>query len=147
MNLRDPDLGADAVAAALGLAPHPEGGFYRETFRDGDLARRGAATAILFLLPRGVISHWHRVDALELWVWQAGAPLLLEMAAPDGPAVGDRLGPDLAAGERLQQTVPVQHWQRAQSLGAWSLVSCIVAPAFLFSGFVMAPPGWQPKTA
>jgi predicted cupin superfamily sugar epimerase len=152
MDLRDPGLAADAVAAALGLAPHPEGGFYRETFRDGDLEQRGAATSILFLLPAGVISHWHRVDALEIWVWQAGAPLLLEIAAPDGPAVGGYLGPDLAAGERLQQTVPVQHWQRAQSLsrgslGAWSLVSCIVAPAFLFSGFVMAPPGWHPKPA
>jgi predicted cupin superfamily sugar epimerase len=147
MDLRDPGLAADAVATALGLAPHPEGGFYRETFRDGDLDRRGAATAILFLLPEGVISHWHRVDALEIWMWQAGAPLLLEVAAPDAAAVGGRLGPDLSAGERLQQTVPVQHWQRAQSLGAWSLVSCIVAPAFLFSGFVMAPPGWQPKSA
>jgi len=135
------------VAAALDLAPHPEGGFYRETFRDGDLAMRGAATAILFLLPQGVVSHWHRVDALEIWVWQAGAPLALEIAAPDAKPVRDRLGPDLAAGERLQQTVPVQHWQRAQSLGAWSLVSCIVAPAFLFAGFVMAPPEWQPNSA
>jgi predicted cupin superfamily sugar epimerase len=145
VNLRDAGLAADAVAAALGLAPHPEGGFYRETFRDGDLAQRGAATAILFLLPQGVVSHWHRVDALEIWLWQAGAPLALEIAAPDGPVVGHRLGPDLAAGELLQQTVPVQHWQRAQSLGAWSLVSCVVAPAFLFSGFVMAPPGWSPE--
>jgi predicted cupin superfamily sugar epimerase len=147
MDLRDPGLAAEAVASALALSPHPEGGFYRETFRDGDLTPRGAATAILFLLPRGVVSHWHRVDALEIWVWQAGAPLLLEIAAEGGAAVADRLGPDLTAGERLQQTVPVQHWQRAQSLGAWSLVSCIVAPAFLFSGFVMAPPGWEPKTA
>ncbi len=150
MNLRDPDLEADAVAAALGLAPHPEGGFYRETFRDGDLTHRGAATAILFLLPQGVISHWHRVDALEIWVWQAGAPLLLEIAAPGAGATADRLGPDLAGGELPQRTVPVQHWQRAQGLGApgaWSLVSCIVAPAFLFSGFVMAPPGWQPGSA
>lgn len=147
MNLRDPGLAADAVAAGLELAPHPEGGFYRETFRDGDLAHRGDATAILFLLPQGVISHWHRVDALEIWVWQAGAPLLLEVAAPDAAPVAGRLGPDLSAGEHLQQTVPVQHWQRARSLGAWSLASCIVAPAFLFSGFVMAPPGWQPQSA
>ena len=147
MNLRDPDLAAEAVAAGLDLAAHPEGGFYRETFRDGDLADRGSATAILFLLPQGVISHWHRVDAVEIWVWQAGSPLLLEIAAPEGAVVSERLGPDLSAGEHLQQTVPVQHWQRAQSLGAWSLVSCIVAPAFLFSGFVMAPPGWQPKSA
>jgi predicted cupin superfamily sugar epimerase len=147
MDFRDPDLAADAVAAALALSPHPEGGFYRETFRDGDLVQRGAATAILFLLPRGVVSHWHRVDALEIWMWQAGAPVLLEIAAPDGPAVAARLGPDLAAGETLQQTVPIQHWQRAESLGAWSLVSCVVAPAFLFSGFVMAPPDWRPGSA
>jgi predicted cupin superfamily sugar epimerase len=147
MGLSDPGLAADDVAAALELAPHPEGGFYRETFRDGDLTDRGAASAILFLLPKGVISHWHRVDALEIWVWQAGAPLLLELAAPATPTAAHRLGPDLSAGEWLQQTVPVQHWQRAQSLGAWSLVSCIVAPAFLFSGFVMAEPGWQPNSA
>jgi uncharacterized protein len=147
MNLRDPDLAADAVVASLGLAPHPEGGFYRETFRDGDLAQRGAATAILFLLPEGVVSHWHRVDALEIWVWQAGAPLRLEIAAPPAPTVPHLLGPDVAAGELLQQTVPTQHWQRAKSAGAWSLVSCIVAPAFLFSGFVMAPPGWRPENA
>jgi predicted cupin superfamily sugar epimerase len=147
MNLRDPGLDATAVIAGLSLAPHPEGGYYRETFRDGDLAHRGRATAILFLLPRGVISHWHRVDALELWLWQAGAPLLLEMAAPDGPATRHPLGPDLAAAEQLQATVPVDHWQRAQSLGDWTLVSCLVAPAFLFEGFVMAPPGWYPKGA
>jgi uncharacterized protein len=147
MNLRDPGLGADAVAAALELAPHPKGGFFRETFRDGDLVHRGAATAILFLLPQGASSPWHRTDALQIWVWQAGAPLLLEIAAPGATAVADRLGPHLSTGEQLQQTVPAQHWQRAQSLGAWSLVSCIVAPAFLFSGFVMAPPGWQPQTA
>ena len=144
MDLRDPGLAADDVASGLRLCPHPEGGFYRETFRDGDLAARGVATAILFLLPHGVISHWHRVDALEIWVWQAGAPLLLEIAAPNAAAVATHLGPKLSAGEVLQQTVPVQHWQRALSLGAWSLVSCIVAPAFLFSGFVMAEPGWAP---
>lgn len=132
---------------ALGLAPHPEGGFYRETFRDGDLARRGAATAILFLLPQGVVSHWHHVDAVEIWLWQAGAPLLLEIAPPDGTAVGTTLGAGLAAGESLQMTVPMGHWQRAQSLGGWTLVSCVVAPAFQFSGFVMAAPEWQPPSA
>jgi predicted cupin superfamily sugar epimerase len=147
MDLRNPDLAAETVVAGLGLAPHPEGGFYRETFRDGDLTRRGAATAILFLLPRGVVSHWHRVDAVEIWVWQAGAPLLLEIAPPDGAGVATRLGPDLGAGAVLQSTVPVEHWQRAESLGDWTLVSCIVAPAFLFSGFVMAAPGWNPESA
>jgi predicted cupin superfamily sugar epimerase len=152
VDLRDPDLTAEAVVAGLHLAPHPEGGFYRETFRDGDVAQRGAATAILFLLPRGVVSHWHRVDALEIWLWQAGAPLLLEIAPPGGAGVATQLGPDLGAGAVLQSTVPVNHWQRAQSLsgsngGDWTLVSCIVAPAFLFSGFVMAAPGWNPETA
>jgi predicted cupin superfamily sugar epimerase len=152
MDLRDPDLAVDAVVAGLGLLPHPEGGFYRETFRDGDITQRGAATAILFLLPRGVVSHWHRVDAVEIWVWQAGAPLLLEIAPPDGAGVATQLGPDLGAGAVLQSTVPVNHWQRAQSLsgssgGDWTLVSCIVAPAFLFTGFVMAAPGWNPQSA
>jgi uncharacterized protein len=135
------------VIAALALSSHPEGGYYRETFRDGDMERRGQATAILFLLPRGVISHWHRVDAVEIWLWQAGAPLLLEIAAHDGPPVRTRLGPELGSAERLQEMVPVDHWQRAQSLGDWTLVSCIVAPDFRFEGFVMAPPGWNPKGA
>jgi predicted cupin superfamily sugar epimerase len=147
MDLRSPDLAAEAVVAGLDLAAHPEGGFYRETFRDGDLAARGAATAILFLLPRGVVSHWHHVDAVEIWLWQAGAPLLLEIAPQDGASAPVRLGPDIGAAERLQGMVPAGHWQRAQSLGDWTLVSCIVAPAFLFSGFVMATPGWTPQTA
>jgi predicted cupin superfamily sugar epimerase len=95
MDLRSPDLAAEAVVAGLGLSPHPEGGFYRETFRDGDLVTRGAATAILFLLPRGVVSHWHHVDAVEIWLWQGGAPLLLEIA-PQGARHG--AGRPLAAG-------------------------------------------------
>jgi predicted cupin superfamily sugar epimerase len=147
MDLRRADLPAASVVAGLGLTPHPEGGFYRETFRDGDLDRRGAATAILFLLPRGVVSHWHHVDAVEIWLWQAGAPLLLEIAPPAGPGVPMRLGSDCAAGEALQGVVPAGHWQRAQSLADWTLVSCVVSPAFLFSGFVMAAPGWNPETA
>jgi predicted cupin superfamily sugar epimerase len=145
MDLRRPDQAAEAVVEALGLLPHPEGGFYRETFRDGDLTQRGSATAILFLLPRGVVSHWHHVDAVEIWLWQAGAPLLLEIAPQDGTGAPLHLGPDLGAGEQLQGFVPGGHWQRAQSLGDWSLVSCIVAPAFVFSGFVMAAPGWNPQ--
>ncbi len=133
--------------AALDLAPHPEGGFYRETFRDGDLTERGAATAILFLLPHGIVSHWHHIDAVEIWLWQAGAPLMLEIAPPDGAAAGTTLGPGIAAAERLQMTVPMHHWQRAWSLGNWTLVSCVVAPAFLFRGFLMAAPEWQPPSA
>lgn len=152
MDLTSPALGWQAVVESLGLAPHPEGGFYRELFRDGDLENRGAATGIHFLLPRGVVSHWHRVDAVEIWLWHAGAPLALEMAAPDaaavayplGPDVGPNLGPNLGQGQALQRIVPKDHWQRAWSTGDWTLVSCIVAPAFLFSGFEMAPPGWNP---
>lgn len=144
MDLRRTDLSAEAVIEGLGLVPHPEGGFYREIFRDGDLNHRGVATSIYFLLPRGITSHWHKVDAVEIWLWQAGAPLSLQIAAPAGPGIETRLGPDLSAGECLQETVPHHHWQRAQSLGDWTLVSCVVAPAFLFSGFTMAESGWTP---
>lgn len=144
MDLRAPGLTASEVIAALQLQPHPEGGFYRELFRDGTLAQRGAATTIHFLLPRGVVSAWHRVDAIELWLWHAGSPLTLEIAAPGESARGHRLGPDLGTGEALQGIVPQDHWQRAWSVGDWTLVSCVVAPAFLFSGFELAPPGWEP---
>jgi uncharacterized protein len=140
---------AAAVIRALGLKPHPEGGHYRETFRDpvalgdGDAAR-GASTAIYYLLQAGELSHWHRVDAAEVWHWYAGAPLEL-LVSPDGK---DResllLGVDLAAGERPQGVVPAEAWQSARSLGDWTLVGCTVAPAFEFEGFEMAPPGWQP---
>ena len=144
MDLTQHGLSADAVVAALGLSPHPEGGFYRETFRDGDLDRRGVATAIHFLLPRGVISHWHKVDAVEMWFWHAGAPLRLDIAGAGSAQASLTLGPDLGAGQALQGIVPQDAWQRAESLGDWTLVSCTVSPAFLFSGFEMAPPGWEP---
>jgi len=144
MDLSSPGLEAAAVVAALGLAPHPEGGFYREIFRDGDLENRGSATGIYFLLPQGVVSHWHRVDAVEIWLWHAGAPLALEMAGPGAAAAAYPLGPALDLGQALQRTVPKDHWQRAWSEGEWTLVSCIVAPAFLFAGFEMAAPGWNP---
>lgn len=137
-------LTAEAVIALLGLAPHPEGGHFRETFRDAPPdGGRGASTAIYFLLKAGERSHWHRVDAAEVWHWHAGAPLLLEIA----DAAGRRsltLGPDLAAGARPQGVVPPLAWQAAQSLGAWTLVGCTVAPAFDFAGFELAPPGWEP---
>ena len=144
VNLRDTTLDAAVVRDALGLLPHPEGGHYRETWRDQPASGgRGAGTSILFLLAAGERSHWHRVDAAEIWLWQAGAPLRLGMDAGTGlQAV--RLGPGLAGGEALQAAVPAHAWQDARSLGAWSLVSCVVAPAFEFSGFEMAPPGWSP---
>ncbi len=140
IDLRDPTLPADAVRTALDLQPHPEGGHYREVWRDQPQdGERGAATGILFLLAAGERSHWHRVDAAEIWLWQAGGPLRLSL-----PGHTVTLGPELAAEGRLQFTVPAHVWQAARSLGAWSLVSCVVAPAFAFAGFEMAPPGWSP---
>ncbi len=142
MDLRDPAIPAQAVVAALGLLAHPEGGHYRETWRDRPAdGGRGAGTAILFLLAEGEVSHWHRVDAAELWIWQAGAPLLLEVSG-DVPAV--TLGPLLGEGQALQGLVPPGAWQSARSRGAWTLVTCTVSPAFRFEGFELAPPGWRP---
>ena len=143
--LLESSLAAAEVARALALGPHPEGGHYRETWRDRPAdGGRGAGTAILFLLAAGEVSHWHRVDADELWLWQAGAPLSLCRSA-DGRTVAEaRLGPDLAADEALQLLVPRHCWQSAASLGAWSLVACVVAPAFRFAGFELAAAGWRP---
>lgn len=148
-DLRRVDLAAASVIAELGLAPHPEGGHFRETWRDVPAdGGRGAGTAILFLLARGEVSAWHRVDAAELWCWQAGAPLVLSVSADGRAAEARRLGPDLGAGEALQGLVPRGHWQSATSLGDWTLVTCVVAPAFRFEGFEMAPPGWPtPRSA
>jgi predicted cupin superfamily sugar epimerase len=144
-DLRDPSLPEDRVRAALGLLPHPEGGHYRELWRAAPPAGgRGAGTSILFLLAAGERSHWHRVDASEIWLWQAGAPLLLGIADEAGRRDQLRLGPDISRGEVLQGVVPPHAWQDARSLGAWTLVSCIVAPAFEFAGFELAPPGWSP---
>jgi predicted cupin superfamily sugar epimerase len=144
IDLRDPLVSALAVRQALSLTAHPEGGWYRELWRDIPASGgRGIATSILFLLAAGERSHWHRVDAAELWIWQAGAPLALSIA--DGSGVQHhRLGPDIGAGAALQATVPAGAWQAAQSDGAWSLVTCVVAPAFDFAGFELAPPGWSP---
>ena len=145
IDLRDPSQPAAAVREALGLSPHPEGGHYRELWRDRPAAGgRGAGTSILFLLADGERSHWHRVDAAEVWLWQGGAPLLLGVAGAGAGRRAVRLGPGLAGGEALQAVVPAHAWQDARSLGAWSLVSCVVAPAFEFSGFEMAPAGWSP---
>jgi uncharacterized protein len=146
IDLRDPALNAKTVREALGLAPHPEGGAFREIFRDApENGGRGAATSIFFLLEAGERSHWHRVDAAELWIWQAGAPLRLDVADGDiGKVARFRLGPNLAAAETLQAVVPAGRWQAAESLGAWTLAACVVTPAFQFSGFELAPPGWSP---
>ena len=135
---------ADEVIRLLDLKPHPEGGHFRETFRDKDAGPRGASTAIYYLLKRGERSHWHRVDAAEVWHWHAGDPLKLALS-PDGRAVETHLlGSNLAAGERPQIVVPKNVWQSAEPLGAYTLVGCTVAPAFAFEGFEMAPPDWRP---
>lgn len=147
IDLRDRSQSSLAVCEALRLAPHPEGGHFREVWRDSPLSgQRGAGTSILFLLAEGERSRWHRVDAAEIWLWHAGSPLLLGISQGGG-LQRVRLGPDLSDGETLQGIVPAQAWQEAQSLGAWSLVSCVVAPAFEFAGFEMAPTGWSPPAA
>jgi uncharacterized protein len=140
------DVAWSDIVEQLHLAPHPEGGYYRETFRDvhTDSAGRARSTAIYFLLPQGVISRWHRVDAAEVWHWYGGAPLQLSEASgaikPDDASVRHiMLGNDLSANERPQHVVTAHTWQQAQSLGAWTLVGCTVAPGFEFGGFEMAP--------
>ncbi|RWR46424.1 cupin domain-containing protein [Sinirhodobacter ferrireducens] len=136
---------AERIIAALGLAPHPEGGWYRQTWiAEAGPQARAAGTAILFLLRAGERSHWHRVDAAEIWHFHAGAPLILSIAAEDtGPARDTRLGPDVLAGEAPQRIVPAGHWQAARSTGAWTLVGCTVSPGFRFEGFELAPPGFE----
>lgn len=139
-------MDAQAIIDRLGLVPHPEGGHYAETWRgpagpDG----RATATAIHFLLRRGERSHWHRVDADEIWLHHAGAPLVLSIApGDDAEPIEHVLGSDLAAGQQPQVRVPPHAWQAAVSAGEWSLVSCVVAPGFEFDGFELAAPGWSP---
>lgn len=138
-------MDADQIIAELGLVPHPEGGHYRETFRDPE-GRRPHSTAIYFLLKAGETSRWHRVDAVEIWHWYAGAPLMLATAAPDGTGGTQHLGPALLDGERPQGVVAKGHWQQAWSRGAWTLVGCTVAPGFEFAGFELAPDGFEPRS-
>ncbi|WP_310476156.1 cupin domain-containing protein [Sandarakinorhabdus sp.] len=130
------------------LSAHPEGGWYRETLRvpgSGPIGDRAAVTAIHFLLEAGQRSHWHTVDATEIWCWHAGSPLRLGHAARDQDApVWIILGPDIVAGHNPQTTIPAGHWQAAEAVHGWALVSCIVAPGFEFAGFRLAAPGWSP---
>jgi len=139
------ELTSADVVRLLGLQPHPEGGHFRETFRDAQIVNRSraASTTIYFLLTRGERSRWHRVDAAEVWHWYAGAPLALWIVDADC-VTSLRLGADLPAGERPQAAVPAHAWQHAESLGAWTLVGCTVAPGFDFAGFEVAPEGWTP---
>jgi predicted cupin superfamily sugar epimerase len=136
---------AAEVIRLLDLRPHPEGGHFRETFRDAARAQDGRAvsTAIYFLLANGERSAWHRIDVVEIWHWYAGAALLLSMVDGGRPTTV-RLGPDLKSAERPQAIVPVGAWQTAESTGAWTLVGCTVAPGFEFSGFELAPTDWRP---
>jgi uncharacterized protein len=136
---------ATEIIARLDLRPHPEGGHYRETFRDPrlDAGARSVSTAIYFLLARGERSHWHRIDAVEIWHYYAGSALTLQIA-DDGGTRAIRLGPDLAASEVPQAIVPAQAWQSAESTGDWTLVGCTVAPGFDFAKFELAKPDWFP---
>ncbi|PQA88411.1 cupin [Marinicaulis flavus] len=140
-----PALTADEIIAALNLQPHPEGGWFRETWRaPAKEGTRASGTAIYYLLKRGERSHWHRVDATETWHYYAGAGLRLSLSE-DGKTRKDAiLGPDLNKGEAPQIILPPLCWQAAESLGDWTLVGCTVSPAFEFSGFEMAPPDWAP---
>lgn len=142
------DGGARQLIEALGLAPHPEGGWFRETWRApaSKSGERDAATSILFLLEEGQKSHWHRVDAAELWLFHAGSPIRLSTASD-----GDRadllvvnLGADVQAGQNPQHLVAPGTWQAAESIEGWALVGCVVVPGFSFDGFELAPPGWMP---
>ncbi|MGX5666978.1 cupin domain-containing protein [Rhizobium daejeonense] len=139
---------AEDIIRTLGMQRHPEGGWFVETYRDQAGAPRGHSTAIYYLLEAGEQSHWHRVrDAVEVWHYYAGAPLTLR-SSPDGDAVETIvLGPDLAKGERPQAIIPAGGWQAAESLGAFTLVGCTVAPGFEYSSFEMASPDWKPAGA
>lgn len=133
------------IITRLDLQPHPEGGWYRETWRaEAPEGQRPAGTAIYYLLDVGEHSHWHRVDAAEIWHWYAGSPLSLTVS-PDGhDAEAWVLGPEIMAGQLPQRVVSPGWWQTATSLGGWTLVGCTVSPGFEFEGFEMAPPDWRP---
>jgi predicted cupin superfamily sugar epimerase len=136
---------AAQVIARLGLAPHPEGGWFRELYRSPSAPGvRGACTSIAYLLCAGERSHWHRIDSVEIWNFHAGAPLALQIADDRGRRTVT-LGRDFATGAQPQAVVPPGAWQAAQSLGAWSLVGCAVAPAFDFRFFELAPADWSPS--
>lgn len=135
---------ADQIIARLDLAPHPEGGWYRQTWADETADGRPHGTCIYFLLERGKPSHWHRVDAVEIWHYYAGAPLVLKLAErADGPRQDITLGPDLGAGQRPQGIVPKDWWQAADTTGDWTLVGCTVSPGFQFDGFELADPDFD----
>lgn len=133
------DMHAADIVKLLEMQPHPEGGYFKESFRDAH------STGIYYLLEAGDCSHWHRVHgSAELWHHYAGGPLALTLSANGHDAEAHRLGKHIAAGERPQLVVPPGWWQTAESLGRWTLVGCTVSPAFDFANFEMAPPDWRP---
>ena len=138
---------AAEIIAQLDLKPHPEGGYFRETFRDSntDANGRSCSTAIYFLLARGERSHWHRIDAVEVWHFYAGDPLTLRIADESGMR-SITLGDELLAGAQPQAIVPPHAWQAAETTGDWTLVGCTVAPGFDFSMFELAPKDWEPPS-
>ena len=137
---------ARALIERLSLSPHPEGGWYRQTWAGPMVQGRATGTAILFLLAKGEASHWHRVDADEIWLFHAGAPLILSLG--ETLARDITLGPDVLAGQQPQAIVPAHHWQAARSTGDYSLVSCTVSPGFDFAGFTLAAPDFDlPRVA
>jgi predicted cupin superfamily sugar epimerase len=139
---------AQAIIRELELQRHPEGGWYRQTFRDTQGSQRGHSTAIYYLLEAGERSHWHRVtDAVEVWHHYAGAPLKLHISENGTDSTTINLGPDVLAGERPQGLVPAGWWQSAETMGEFTLVGCTVSPGFEFSSFEMATPDWQPENA
>jgi len=141
-------MNAKEIIQLLDLQPHPEGGYFRETYRDPDSCanNRAASTAIYFLLEAGEISRWHKVDAAEIWHWYAGAPLCLAISEGQNNKLLElHLGGNLKNGERPQAIVPKNAWQQAWSLGPWTLVGCTVAPGFDFSGFEIAPDTFNPR--
>jgi len=141
---------AEDLIAALQLAPHPEGGWYRETFRSSaEPGERAAATAVYYVMQAGQRSHWNRIDADEMWLWHAGDPLDLTIVDSDGaPMRTIRLGGRVGEGEQPQVVIPAGQWQTAEPVApgeaGYTFLSCVVAPAFEFAGFELAPPGWEP---
>lgn len=138
-------LTPERIIATLGMQPHPEGGHYVETYRHAaEDGGRGVKTGIFFLLRAGERSHWHRVDAVEMWHWHAGGALELSISEDGRTVTRHLLGMDLPGGQRPQAVVPPHAWQAARPLEGWVLVGCTVSPAFEFAGFELAPPGWEP---
>ena len=136
---------AKAIIESLDLTPHPEGGWYKETWRaEADPGNRAAGTAIYYLLEADQFSHWHRIDSTEIWHWYAGAPLSMTVSPNGHDAESIHLGPEIGLGQRPQFIIPPHWWQTATSLGQWSLMGCTVSPGFEFDGFEMAPDDWRP---